>query len=83
MFGVGVLVSALAVVFVVRKLNSSVTNAIGDLLVFKNTYILMRHGQSTANVQGVVSSDPAVGSSIHGLSETGRLQGLFSFLSGV
>ena len=28
----------------------------------RHTYIALRHGQSTANVAGVISSDPAVAS---------------------
>jgi hypothetical protein len=28
----------------------------------RHTYIALRHGQSTANVAGIISSDPAVAS---------------------
>lgn len=40
----------------------------------KNRYFALRHGQSTANVEGVISSDPAVGTVRHGLTVEGRLQ---------
>ena len=40
----------------------------------KNTYLGLRHGESEANVQGVISSDLRVGSSIHGLTPEGRAQ---------
>ena len=35
---------------------------------------LVRHGQSEANVQQVVSCDPNVATEIHGLTEKGRVQ---------
>jgi hypothetical protein len=37
----------------------------------KNRYFAMRHGQSTANVEGVISSLPAVGTTTHGLTPLG------------
>lgn len=40
----------------------------------KNRYIALRHGQSESNVEGVISSDPAVGTERHGLTTEGRLQ---------
>lgn len=42
--------------------------------VFKNRYFGLRHGESTANLAGVISSDPVVGASIHGLTGTGQAQ---------
>ena len=40
----------------------------------KNTYYVLRHGESEANILGIISSDPTVGSSIHGLTPEGRAQ---------
>lgn len=37
----------------------------------KNRYFALRHGQSTANVEGVISSLPAVGTTTHGLTPLG------------
>lgn len=39
-----------------------------------NTYYMLRHGQSLANVEGIISSSPAVATVKHGLSEEGRAQ---------
>jgi len=41
---------------------------------FKNTYYVMRHGQSQANVAGLIVSDPAIGCENYGLTEQGREQ---------
>lgn len=41
---------------------------------FKNHYYVMRHGQSLANVQGLIVSHPDNGLNSYGLSETGRQQ---------
>ncbi|HSG03257.1 MAG TPA: histidine phosphatase family protein [Marinobacterium sp.] len=41
---------------------------------FRNSYLIMRHGESEANVAGVIVSNPDIGCSQYGLSETGRLQ---------
>lgn len=38
----------------------------------------MRHGQSEANVQGIIVSDPAAGVQSFGLTDTGRAQALDS-----
>ena len=40
----------------------------------RNTYWCVRHGQSTANVANVISSDPVVGSTTHELTELGKDQ---------
>lgn len=40
----------------------------------KNRYFGLRHGLSEANVAGIISSDPAVGTKIHGLTPHGRIQ---------
>ena len=42
--------------------------------VFKNTYLIMRHGQSEANVAGVIVSDPDIGCQHFGLTALGREQ---------
>lgn len=39
-----------------------------------NSYYLMRHGQSEANVAGLIVSDPAVGCDRYGLTPDGRQQ---------
>ncbi|WP_320822453.1 histidine phosphatase family protein [Reinekea sp.] len=41
---------------------------------FKNSYLLMRHGESEANVAGLIVSDPAIGCTRFGLTEHGRMQ---------
>ena len=40
----------------------------------KNHYLMVRHGESTANVQGLVVTDPAVGCAQYGLTEKGKYQ---------
>ena len=40
----------------------------------KNTYLGLRHGESTANLEGIISSDLQIGSSIHGLTPEGKAQ---------
>jgi len=40
----------------------------------KNRYFALRHGQSESNLEGVISSAPAVGTTKHGLTTEGRLQ---------
>lgn len=40
----------------------------------KNSYYVFRHGQSRANVEGIIISDPAVGTVEYGLTEEGRRQ---------
>lgn len=41
---------------------------------FKNTYYIMRHGQSEANVAGLIVSDPAIGCHQYGLTSEGQHQ---------
>lgn len=43
-------------------------------LGLKNKYFGLRHGQSTANVAGIISSTMLVGTTNHGLTELGRAQ---------
>jgi broad specificity phosphatase PhoE len=40
----------------------------------RNNYLLMRHGESEANVSGVIVSDPATGCDRFGLTEQGLQQ---------
>ncbi|WP_325894696.1 histidine phosphatase family protein [Grimontia sp. NTOU-MAR1] len=44
------------------------------MTVFKNTYLIMRHGQSEANVADIVVSDPEIGCLNYGLSPLGQTQ---------
>ena len=41
---------------------------------FKNRYYAVRHGESLANVAGIIVSDPAIGTVRYGLSAEGRKQ---------
>ena len=45
---------------------------VSSALTIKNRYILLRHGQSEANVIERIVSDPRVGSAKYGLSAAGR-----------
>ncbi|HNW05392.1 MAG TPA: histidine phosphatase family protein [archaeon] len=47
----------------------------------KNTYFLMRHGQSTGNVKHIIVSDPKNGVPHYGLSAFGKQQALDSIRS--
>lgn len=42
--------------------------------IFNNQYFAMRHGQSEANIEGVIASDPNIGCHQYGLTEVGRQQ---------
>jgi broad specificity phosphatase PhoE len=44
------------------------------LLPLKNSYFALRHGQSLANLQSIIVSDPEVGTTSYGLTEIGRRQ---------
>lgn len=50
---------------VVMKLNTT---------ALKNAYYGFRHGESMANVEGIIVSDPATGTAKYGLSDLGRRQ---------
>ena len=39
-----------------------------------NHYFALRHGESTANVAGIIVSDPAIGTRQYGLSDKGKTQ---------
>ena len=49
-------------------------NHLSSLKALRNRYLLMRHGHSLANQQGIIVSHPANGCSGYGLSEQGRAQ---------
>lgn len=46
-----------------------------------NHYWVMRHGQSKANIAGIIASDPKVGCTAYGLTETGKKQAADSIAS--
>jgi broad specificity phosphatase PhoE len=45
-----------------------------DATSLKNKYYAFRHGESRANVEGIIVSDPAIGTAKYGLSDEGRRQ---------
>ncbi len=45
-----------------------------NMQTLSNRYFVMRHGQSEANVAGIIVSNPAVGCASYGLTETGKQQ---------
>ena len=45
-----------------------------DATSLKNKYYAFRHGESQANVEGIIVSDPSIGTAKYGLSEKGRGQ---------
>ena len=48
--------------------------------VFRNSYLIMRHGQSEANVAGIVVSEPKIGCERFGLTKWGAEQVIASAL---
>ena len=44
------------------------------LAQLKNTFVLLRHGQSTANATGIIVSKPENGVGAYGLTEKGKAQ---------
>lgn len=50
------------------------SNHLLDVHHLRNCYYGMRHGTSEANLMHLISSDPAVATHSHGLTETGRQQ---------
>ncbi|CAF1235947.1 unnamed protein product [Adineta steineri] len=52
----------------------SFTNHLSDISSLRNKYFAVRHGESEANVAQIISSNPQVGTGIHGLSSNGRSQ---------
>jgi probable phosphoglycerate mutase len=49
-------------------------NHLSECASLKQSYYALRHGQSLANVDGIISSDPKISTIHHGLSELGRVQ---------
>jgi broad specificity phosphatase PhoE len=49
-------------------------NHLAGLIKLKNRYFIMRHGQSKANEQNIVLSNPALGTKGFGLTEHGKKQ---------
>jgi len=44
------------------------------LPTLNNKYYALRHGQSLANLEGIISSDPLIGTTMHGLTSNGKAQ---------
>jgi probable phosphoglycerate mutase len=44
------------------------------MTVFKNSYFIMRHGESESNRKGIIVSDPKIGCDSYGLTVKGRKQ---------
>ncbi len=44
------------------------------MAIFKNTYLIMRHGESEANVADLVVSNPDIGCAKYGLTPLGKSQ---------
>jgi broad specificity phosphatase PhoE len=57
-----------------RSISSSSSNALLELPKLSMQYFVLRHGQSLANVEGIISSDPSISTVQHGLSEAGQAQ---------
>lgn len=61
-----------------RRLAPSPSAAPNQLLSLRSplhhSYFIVRHGESTANVEGVISSDPAISTRTHGLTDRGAEQ---------
>ena len=45
-----------------------------DIPALRNRFYGFRHGESQANVEGIIVSDPSIGTVRYGLSDSGRLQ---------
>lgn len=54
--------------------NWRLTMKIHNPLKLQNNYFGLRHGQSTANVAGIISSTMLIGTTNHGLTDLGRSQ---------
>mmetsp|Transcript_11034 Transcript_11034/g.17705 ORF Transcript_11034/g.17705 Transcript_11034/m.17705 type:complete len:285 (+) Transcript_11034:166-1020(+) len=54
--------------------SSEFTNHLKDVATLRNEYFALRHGQSLANVAGIIASDPSVACSKYGLSDLGKEQ---------
>jgi probable phosphoglycerate mutase len=56
------------------SLHSSNPNHLRDMPTLNNDYCVLRHGQSMANVENIISSNPGIATRQHGLSPLGRQQ---------
>jgi hypothetical protein len=54
--------------------------ALHNLLPLQNRLVIVRHGESEANVAGLISSDPSISCTAHGLTAVGFEQGLLSVI---
>lgn len=54
--------------------NKKNPNLLADVTSLQNSYFCLRHGQSLANVEGRIASNPAVACTYSGLSDTGHQQ---------
>ncbi len=52
-----------------------------NMTIFKNSYLIMRHGESEANAKGVIVSDPSIGCERFGLTQQGSQQVIDSALA--
>lgn len=53
---------------------TSAANIIFYIIVSMRCFYVMRHGESEANVQLIISSDPEISTKTHGLTELGKCQ---------
>ena len=70
---VGASVAAVLALYLYRRSTAS-SNALQNTQTLKNNYYIVRHGKSHANLDKIISSDPQVGSRVHGLTAKGREQ---------
>ena len=54
--------------------SNSSSNQLHGVQSLRNHFFALRHGQSEANVAGIIASDPAIASTKYGLSELGQQQ---------
>lgn len=55
-------------------MSKSVPNKLLNISSLQNKFFALRHGQSLANVAGIISSDPTISTIEHGLSDVGKDQ---------
>jgi broad specificity phosphatase PhoE len=53
---------------------NTTSNHLAELSQLHNQFVALRHGQSLANVAGIIAADPSVACHQYGLSEVGRVQ---------
>eukprot|EP00568_Trieres_chinensis_P010588 CAMPEP_0183310132 /NCGR_PEP_ID=MMETSP0160_2-20130417/29198_1 /TAXON_ID=2839 ORGANISM="Odontella Sinensis, Strain Grunow 1884" /NCGR_SAMPLE_ID=MMETSP0160_2 /ASSEMBLY_ACC=CAM_ASM_000250 /LENGTH=235 /DNA_ID=CAMNT_0025474299 /DNA_START=110 /DNA_END=817 /DNA_ORIENTATION=- len=57
-----------------RMASSTGPNRLMSVSLLRQAYCALRHGQSLANVEGIISSDPLIATVQHGLSDAGKEQ---------